>query len=122
MVNIDVTVYLDGFHGDCSEMFMVGEVGEKFELPHRYIHACACTPPHSSRLNTLLSRHLTYASILLTLLPCLMLSFSLTSSLYFLQVDERGQELVQVTYESWIKAMDFCEPGRSYKDIGAIMR
>lgn len=24
IVNIDITVYLDGFHGDCSEMFVVG--------------------------------------------------------------------------------------------------
>ncbi|KAL3826609.1 hypothetical protein ACHAXA_010534 [Cyclostephanos tholiformis] len=24
VINIDVTVYLDGFHGDCSEMFVVG--------------------------------------------------------------------------------------------------
>lgn len=25
IINLDVTVYLDGFHGDCSEMFVVGE-------------------------------------------------------------------------------------------------
>ena len=24
MVNLDITVYLDGYHGDCSEMFVVG--------------------------------------------------------------------------------------------------
>ncbi len=24
MINIDVTVYLDGLHGDCSETFVVG--------------------------------------------------------------------------------------------------
>ena len=26
IINIDVTVYLDGFHGDCSETIAVGEV------------------------------------------------------------------------------------------------
>lgn len=26
IVNIDITVYYDGFHGDCSEMFLVGDV------------------------------------------------------------------------------------------------
>lgn len=25
IINLDVTVYLDGFHGDCSEMFVVGD-------------------------------------------------------------------------------------------------
>jgi len=25
LINIDITVYLDGYHGDCSEMFVVGE-------------------------------------------------------------------------------------------------
>jgi hypothetical protein len=27
-INIDVTVFLDGYHGDCSEMFTVGEVDD----------------------------------------------------------------------------------------------
>eukprot|EP00980_Cylindrotheca_fusiformis_P010252 scaffold2277_cov137-Cylindrotheca_fusiformis.AAC.7 len=25
MINIDITTYLDGYHGDCSEMFVIGE-------------------------------------------------------------------------------------------------
>lgn len=25
IINIDITVYLDGYHGDCSEMFVVGD-------------------------------------------------------------------------------------------------
>jgi len=29
MINIDVTVFHNGYHGDCSEMFCVGEVDEK---------------------------------------------------------------------------------------------
>ena len=28
IINIDVTVFLDGFHGDCSDTFPVGEVDE----------------------------------------------------------------------------------------------
>ena len=28
ILNIDVTVYLDGFHGDCSDTFLVGQVDE----------------------------------------------------------------------------------------------
>jgi methionine aminopeptidase len=28
ILNIDVTVFLNGFHGDCSEMACVGEVNE----------------------------------------------------------------------------------------------
>jgi len=62
IVNIDVTVYFNGYHGDCSETIMVGEV------------------------------------------------------------DERGKDLVQVTYDCWVEAMNFCEPGRPYKDIGAIIQ
>ena len=29
VVNVDITVYLNGYHGDCSEMFYVGEVDDK---------------------------------------------------------------------------------------------
>lgn len=28
IVNIDISVYLDGYHGDSSEMFVVGEIDE----------------------------------------------------------------------------------------------
>mmetsp|Transcript_30415 Transcript_30415/g.97045 ORF Transcript_30415/g.97045 Transcript_30415/m.97045 type:complete len:347 (-) Transcript_30415:47-1087(-) len=61
MVNIDITVYLDGVHGDCSEMFCVGEV------------------------------------------------------------DPAGLELIQVTYNCWQAAIDFCKPGKAYKDIGGVI-
>lgn len=56
-----MTVYYDGYHGDCSETFTVGEV------------------------------------------------------------DEQGLDLIQVTYDCWVKAMEFCEPGRPYKEIGGII-
>lgn len=29
IVNLDITVYLDGYHGDCSEMFVAGEPDEQ---------------------------------------------------------------------------------------------
>lgn len=29
IINLDITVYLDGYHGDCSEMFVAGECDEK---------------------------------------------------------------------------------------------
>ena len=61
IVNLDITIYKDGFHGDCSEMFEVGEV------------------------------------------------------------DQKGLELIQVTYDCWLKAMEFCRVGRSYSDIGGII-
>jgi methionyl aminopeptidase len=61
VVNLDVTVYLNGYHGDCSEMFVVGEV------------------------------------------------------------DDKGKELLQTTYDCWIKACQFVEAGKDYKDIGAII-
>ena len=56
--------YLNGFHGDCSEMFVVG--GKK-------------------------------------------------------NLDEDGIKLLQVTYDSWIQAMEFVKPGNDYKDIGGII-
>lgn len=61
IVNVDVTVFYKGYHGDCSETFCVG------------------------------------------------------------QVDEAGKKLVKVTYDAWQKAIEFCKPGRPYKDIGAII-
>jgi len=61
VVNVDITVYLDGFHGDCSEMFYVGEV------------------------------------------------------------DARSRDLVEVTYECWQRAIEICEPGRPYKEIGGVI-
>lgn len=28
IINVDVTVFYNGYHGDCSEMFCVGEVDQ----------------------------------------------------------------------------------------------
>merc|ERR1739844_498467 len=62
IINLDITCYLDGYHGDCSEMFVVG--GE---------------------------------------------------------TDDESKKLLQATYDCWVKAMEFVEPGKDYKDIGAII-
>lgn len=40
VVNVDVTVYLDGFHGDCSEMFYVGAVDAASEALVEATYAC----------------------------------------------------------------------------------
>ena len=32
ILNIDVTTYLDGFHGDCSKMFCVGDISVKAKI------------------------------------------------------------------------------------------
>lgn len=32
IINIDITLYHDGFHGDCSETFLVGDVDERGKL------------------------------------------------------------------------------------------
>eukprot|EP00537_Pseudo-nitzschia_pungens_P006062 CAMPEP_0172365930 /NCGR_PEP_ID=MMETSP1060-20121228/12457_1 /TAXON_ID=37318 /ORGANISM="Pseudo-nitzschia pungens, Strain cf. cingulata" /LENGTH=413 /DNA_ID=CAMNT_0013089535 /DNA_START=271 /DNA_END=1512 /DNA_ORIENTATION=- len=61
IVNVDITVYLNGYHGDCSEMFVVGEI------------------------------------------------------------DPAGKALLQATYDCWIKACRLVQPGRDYKELGAIM-
>lgn len=61
IINLDITCYLNGYHGDCSEMFAVGEA------------------------------------------------------------DPKAKELLQTTYDCWVKAMEFVEPGKDYKDIGAII-
>ena len=36
-------------------------------------------------------------------------------------VDPAGLDLIQATYDCWLKAMLFCKPGRKYQDIGAII-
>ena len=64
LLNIDITVYLNGYHGDCSEMFVVG--GED-------------------------------------------------------AVDDAGRHLLQATYDCWIAACQYVQPGRHYKDLGAII-
>jgi methionyl aminopeptidase len=61
VINLDITVYLDGYHGDCSEMFVAG------------------TP------------------------------------------DPYARKLLQSTYDCWIQACHYVQPGRDYKDLGAIM-
>mmetsp|Transcript_37700 Transcript_37700/g.82610 ORF Transcript_37700/g.82610 Transcript_37700/m.82610 type:complete len:447 (+) Transcript_37700:137-1477(+) len=61
IINVDITCYLDGYHGDCSEMFVAGDT------------------------------------------------------------DEAGRDLIQTTYDCWVKAMEFVQPGNDYKDIGAII-
>jgi len=61
VINIDITVYVDGYHGDCSEMFVVGEC------------------------------------------------------------DDDAKQLIQVTYDCWLSAMNMCKPGNDYKDIGGLI-
>jgi methionine aminopeptidase type I len=65
VVNLDITCYLNGYHGDCSEMFVAGDED-----------------------------------------TCL---------------DPEGRKLLQATYDCWVKAMEFVQPGNDYKDIGAII-
>ncbi|CAB9500752.1 Methionine aminopeptidase 1 [Seminavis robusta] len=64
IINLDITVYLNGFHGDCSEMFYVGNEAD---------------------------------------------------------ADDATKNLLQTTYDCWIKACNFVQPGNDYKDIGAII-
>ena len=61
IINIDITVYLDGYHGDCSEMFVVGGRDA---------------------------------------------------------LDERGQELIQTTYDCWVQSMQLVKAGNDFNVIG----
>jgi methionyl aminopeptidase len=61
IINLDITCYLDGYHGDCSEMFVAGEP------------------------------------------------------------DDAARKLLQTTYDCWISAMNICQPGRDYKEIGGVI-
>jgi len=40
IINIDITVYLDGFHGDCSKTFPVGEIDENAQKLIRVTEEC----------------------------------------------------------------------------------
>jgi methionyl aminopeptidase len=40
IVNLDVTIYLDGMHGDCSATFAVGEVDAESKQLMRVTHEC----------------------------------------------------------------------------------
>ncbi|CAN8066719.1 unnamed protein product [Agarophyton chilense] len=40
IINVDVTVYYDGYHGDCSETFLVGDVDERGKKLVRVTHEC----------------------------------------------------------------------------------
>ena len=40
IINIDITVYLDGHHGDCSEMFCVGNVDDDAKLLLQATYDC----------------------------------------------------------------------------------
>jgi len=65
IVNVDITVYKNGVHGDCSEMFVVGDAADV--------------------------------------------------------LDDRGKELLQVTYDCWLAACKSVRPGMLYRDIGTII-
>ena len=53
-MNIDITVYFNGFHGDCSETFLVGNVDEAGKRLVKVTHECLmqamdiCKVAHSS--------------------------------------------------------------------------
>jgi methionyl aminopeptidase len=81
VVNLDITVHLNGFHGDCSEMFVV--------TPYNHVKGGEyedCMATHAKQF-----------------------------------LDDKGQALLQTTYDCWISACQFVAPGRDYKDIGAII-
>jgi methionyl aminopeptidase len=40
IVNVDITLFYDGFHGDCSEMFLVGEVDDRGRQLVRATYEC----------------------------------------------------------------------------------
>lgn len=40
IINIDITVYYDGYHGDCSETFLVGNVDEKVKKLVKTTYDC----------------------------------------------------------------------------------
>uniref|UniRef100_A0A1I8PHN9 Methionine aminopeptidase n=1 Tax=Stomoxys calcitrans TaxID=35570 RepID=A0A1I8PHN9_STOCA len=50
IINVDITVYLNGYHGDCSKTFMVGEVDERgrylVQKTEECLHECValCRP------------------------------------------------------------------------------
>jgi len=37
------------------------------------------------------------------------------------EADPATKKLLQTTYDCWVAAMEFCRPGKDYKDIGAII-
>jgi len=61
IINVDITCFLDGYHGDCSEMFVAGEC------------------------------------------------------------DDDAKDLLQTTYDCWVKSMNIVKPGVDYKEIGGII-
>jgi len=40
VINVDITCYLDGYHGDCSEMFVVGETDDASKLLLQTTYDC----------------------------------------------------------------------------------
>lgn len=61
IINLDITAYKNGFHGDLNETYFVGEV------------------------------------------------------------NERSKNLVTATYDSLMKAIEFCKPGAMYREVGNII-
>jgi methionine aminopeptidase len=53
IVNIDITVYLDGYHGDTSRTFLVGDVVSRL---HRHDDRLVLTPPRMRQGATWLPR------------------------------------------------------------------
>ena len=67
LLNIDVTVFKDGFHGDCSEMFVVGDGDEAVGVQQPLLLSSSGSAATSS------DRHLlqvTYDAFLLACLSC----------------------------------------------------
>ena len=43
LIILDITCYLNGYHGYCSEMFTVGEINPTYDCWVKYIHALTTT-------------------------------------------------------------------------------
>ena len=144
ILNIDVSCYVGGFHGDNSEMFCVGEVDDAGKLliqvrvdwitqiSKDICALCAKTISLSrsrtdghSRLHLESPFAFLHVFILASLFPLpIVLRRILSSPLVPLtgpsSLIER-RTVVQVTYDSWKAAIAICKPGVPYNAIGGVI-
>ena len=77
IVNVDITVFYDGFHGDCSETFLVGEVDSEGKRLVRVTYECLERAMKICKVGRLTAHPLERVPGLIPLLPPLLSLFLL---------------------------------------------
>lgn len=127
LVNVDVTAYLNGYHGDLNEVpvasmfwFFEGQLPRHLRCPPS---RPGCHDAKTKCFREVRPTQLHSTVWYSTLFPTFSWCFSVFPVQTFTvgEVDEGSQRLCRTAYECLHKAIAMCKPGTRYRDLGDVI-